>query len=106
MRHSWPGNVRELRNYLERCVFFGNPPPLDGESETDSPSAIDVGQPLKVERSRWIERFERRYLEQLLLESDNNVSTAARQAGVDRAHLYRLLSKDSGEKLPVLIGFR
>ena len=85
--------MRELRNYLERCMFFGKPPPLDGGSETDSPSAIDVGQPLKVERSRWIERFERQYLKQLLLEADNNVSAAARQAGVDRAHLYRLLSK-------------
>ena len=74
-------------------MFFGDPPPLVGASEADPIFAIDVGQPLRVERARWIERFERKYLQRLLLEADNNVSAAARQAGVDRAHLYRLLSK-------------
>ncbi len=28
-RHAWPGNVRELASYVERCLAFEEPPPLD-----------------------------------------------------------------------------
>jgi two-component system response regulator GlrR len=54
---------------------------------------IDVTLPLRVARENWVAMFERRYLEALLLRNNNNVSAAARAAGVDRIHLYRLLWK-------------
>jgi DNA-binding NtrC family response regulator len=37
--------------------------------------------------------FERRYLEQLLREHDDNVAAAARAAGIHRVHLHRLLAR-------------
>ena len=37
--------------------------------------------------------FERRYLEELLRQHENRVSSAARAAGVDRIYFYRLLWK-------------
>jgi transcriptional regulator with PAS, ATPase and Fis domain len=91
LRHSWPGNVRELRNYLEACLVrqeLARPAPPAG----DEP-AIDVAQPLAVVRERWLRHVERRYLEQLLLHHGNNVSAAARAAGIDRVHLHRLLAR-------------
>jgi transcriptional regulator with PAS, ATPase and Fis domain len=93
-RHGWPGNVRELRNYVERCLAFDEPPPLEsGTPLAGGESSIDATKPLRLERERWIARFEREYLEKLLAAHDNNVSAAARAAGIDRIHLYRLLWK-------------
>ncbi|HMJ11802.1 MAG TPA: sigma-54 dependent transcriptional regulator [Polyangiaceae bacterium] len=98
--YRWPGNIRQLRNYLERCIALGDItsppgadsiPPPEHEKEQQQPIALD--QPLRVAREQWLNRFERRYLEGMLLRHGNNVSAAARAAGVDRIHFYRLLWK-------------
>jgi transcriptional regulator with PAS, ATPase and Fis domain len=90
LRHAWPGNVRELRNYIEGClVRQDGHVPLVGTGEP----TIDPTQPLAVVRERWVRHVERRYLEQLLALHGNNVSAAARAAGIDRVHLHRLLAR-------------
>ncbi len=92
LRHGWPGNVRELRNYVEACVARQELAIAIAGADTGEPT-IDVSQPLRTVRERWIRHVERRYLEQLLAAHDDNVSAAARAAGVDRVHLHRLLSR-------------
>jgi DNA-binding NtrC family response regulator len=92
-RHEWQGNVRELRNYLERCLALREQLPL-GESDAGgepTPELPDTSQPLKVARERWTRALERRYVEALLARHGGNVTAAARGAGVDRMHFYRLL---------------
>jgi two-component system, NtrC family, response regulator GlrR len=91
-RHDWPGNVRELRNYLERSVALETFEPLQATDSDGSP-AIDIHQPIAIARERWVLHFERRYLEELLRVHGNNVSAAARAAGVARIHLYRLMTR-------------
>ncbi len=81
LRHPWPGNVRELRNHVERA------------GSRQSASEIDASIPLKEARSRWVQLFENRYLEALLEAHHGNVSAAARAAGIDRVHFYRLLGR-------------
>jgi DNA-binding NtrC family response regulator len=98
--HDWPGNVRELRNYLERAIVLGSTgslhdpttalPTLDGPQR---PVEVDLKVPLRIARERIVADFERRYLQELLEAQEGNVSRAARQAGVDRMHLYRLLQR-------------
>lgn len=90
LRHSWPGNVRELRNYLESTLARGELPP---HAETAGAPAIDTSLPLRSVRDQWVRHVEREYLSRLLAEHDNNVSAAARTAGVDRVHLHRLLRR-------------
>ncbi|HEY6878501.1 MAG TPA: sigma-54 dependent transcriptional regulator [Polyangiales bacterium] len=101
-RYRWPGNVRQLRNYLERRVALGEaipppgsetsmPPPPNEESSDNVQVALD--QPLRVAREEWNNVFEVKYLEGLLELHGNNVSAAARAAGVNRVHFYRLLRK-------------
>jgi two-component system response regulator GlrR len=97
VRHNWPGNIRELRNYLERCVAlrdFSPPRPTGTIAAIAGPeNAVNVGQPLREAREAWVSAFERRYLEELLRQHENRVSSAARAAGVDRIYFYRLLWK-------------
>jgi DNA-binding NtrC family response regulator len=91
--HDWPGNVRELRNYVERCIALGTQPRL--AASTAAPAnelwPIDLGVPLRTAREALIGPFERRYLEASLRHYGNNVSAAARAAGMDRLTFYRLL---------------
>ena len=95
--HTWPGNIRELRNYLERCVALHDfAPPRAGSpigSASGPEGAVNIGQPLREAREAWVGAFERRYLEELLRQHENRVSSAARAAGVDRIYFYRLLWK-------------
>ena len=85
VRHPWPGNVRELRNYLERAIGLGK--------HHEATADVDVAVPLKESRARWVQLFESRYLAELLRAHDGNVTAAARAAGVDRVHFYRLLAR-------------
>jgi DNA-binding NtrC family response regulator len=96
-RHGWPGNVRELRNYLERCLALREHVPMGPGAGADGPTGAagaelpDLGQPLKIARERWTRALERRYVEGMLARHEGNVAAAAREAGVDRMHFYRLL---------------
>jgi transcriptional regulator with PAS, ATPase and Fis domain len=96
LRHGWPGNVRELRNYIEASLVrqhLAGSGAADAADDAGSEPAIDLAQPLRVIRDRWVRHVERRYLEQLLVVHGNNVSAAARAAGIDRVHLHRLLAR-------------
>jgi len=95
-RPSWKGNVRELRNYLERCLLFEEPMPLQESAHGSSAPGAEgswAGAPLSLARQRVVESFERVYLGQLLARHDGKVAQASKEAGVDRVYLYRLLRK-------------
>jgi len=90
---SWPGNVRELRNHLEQCVVFGERR-TPGVLATPHPSnTVDASMPYEVARRQAIDAFERAYVTALLARTDDNVAQAARDAGVNRAYLHRLLRR-------------
>jgi DNA-binding NtrC family response regulator len=89
-QHAWPGNVRELRNYVERCLALRAPVPPQTQTTPVDP-APSSAEPLEQARERWVRVFEHAYLTDLLAKHTGNVTAAARAAGVDRAHLYRLL---------------
>ena len=44
-------------------------------------------------RETWIDTGEKEYVRRLLLRHDRNVAAAAREAGVDRTYIYRLIRK-------------
>ncbi len=96
-RYAWPGNVRELRNLVRRIAAFGEaigggPGETAGEP-SDLLESPRVDLPMREAKQRWIEIFERRYLERLMSEAGGNVSEAARRAEVDRGHLGKLAAR-------------
>jgi len=89
----WPGNVRELRNHLEQCVVFGERR-LPGAASIPHPTThVDASLPYEVARRQAIDTFERAYITALLERAHDNVAAAAREAGVNRAYLHRLLRR-------------
>jgi two-component system response regulator GlrR len=50
-------------------------------------------QPFGAFREQWINRGERAFLQALLDRHQRNVAAAAKEAGLDRTHMYRLLRK-------------
>jgi len=93
-RHDWPGNARELRNYLSRCLAVQDYVPIARLREVhDHVEPIDVDVPLRDARERWLEKLEHAYLEKILAAHNNNVTLAARAAGLNRAHFHRLLAR-------------
>ena len=90
----WPGNVRELRNHLERCAALQEA--LQPSPEDPSPQrldALDVSIPFSEARRRLLAEFEQSYVRALLELHGGNVSRAAVTAGVDRAHLHRIMRR-------------
>ncbi len=111
VRYEWPGNVRELQNVIEHLVVLsdasevierdrlsilddGVGPELTSSASPSSVSSmIDFHAPFHDAKDALIGRFEREYLAQVIARTQGNMSEAARQAGIDRTTLYRLMDK-------------
>ncbi|MCG8420743.1 MAG: sigma 54-interacting transcriptional regulator [Proteobacteria bacterium] len=101
MNHPWRGNIRELRNFLERLVALASdlePVHLTSDLGLEKPtSEVELSQletlPFKEAKAKWMEAFDIAYLTRLLERCDFNVAEAARQSGIDRVHLFRLVKK-------------
>ncbi len=101
--HTWPGNVRELRNAVERLKHVADIPELASESflkEYSGPAApqgetlpVDYAGEFKDSKESLVRAFEREYLTRLLAKTRGNIAKAARDAALDRKHLYSLLHK-------------
>jgi transcriptional regulator with GAF, ATPase, and Fis domain len=89
----WPGNIRELRNHLEQCVVFGERRLPNAPAVPHPAATVDPALPYEVARRQAIDAFERTYLEGLLERSGENVTAAAREAGLNRAYLHRMLRR-------------
>ncbi len=90
-RHPWPGNVGELVSRIRRSVTVAEGRlvrPEDLGFDPDAPPAVATPT-LAESRSR----VERESVERALRQCANNVSRAARQLGIGRVTLYRLLKK-------------
>jgi len=95
MSYRWPGNVRELRNVLDRAVVR-----LGGGRELNAamlglqpPDDDHFSEQFLDAKEQVVTRWERDYLGALLRRTDGNVARAARESGLHRPYLHRLLKK-------------
>ncbi len=88
--YHWPGNVRELINRIQRAAVMSENrllTPLDlGLEPVTLPSSS-----LTLQSAR--EQADAGLIQQTLHRTQYNVSRAARELGISRATLYRLISK-------------
>jgi len=95
--HDWPGNVRELYNVVQRAVVACDGslilpehlgPPFDNFQVRHGPSSD-----FRSSRAAAVAEFERRYVEDLLMKCNGNVTHAAREAQQDRRAFGRFIKK-------------
>ena len=98
--YPWPGNVRQLKNVLDRAATLAagdgvlRPDVLGiGVVAAQPLPPPDPDIPFRDAKERLIEVWEAEYVKNLLERCGGNVTQAARVAGLDRAHLYRILRK-------------
>ena len=95
--HHWPGNVLELRNLVLGRLAVGESVHPTLSPESTSPVAKlpkhMLNMPFKEARLAIIDEFETQYLEHALRNAEGDVSRAAGQAHIGRAHLMSLLRR-------------
>jgi DNA-binding NtrC family response regulator len=121
----WRGNVRELQNVIEHAAVLLEPEQvvqpgdiplhengdqangvlLERAGGSMAVGGVSTNEPYHVAKDRVVAQFEKEYLAALVARASNNMSKAARLAGVDRTTLYRLMEKHqlvrtNSEELP------
>jgi len=105
-QHPWMGNIRELRNVLERAMLLAPPHatgldqlPLrlspvmtaEGRPAAAGLSEASLSLPYKEAKEEAVAAFERQYLKAALARNGANLSKTARDVGLTRHHLRKLL---------------
>jgi DNA-binding NtrC family response regulator len=94
-RHSWRGNVRELQNVIERSVVLANGHDCLGVS--DLPEELkDLTVPDDVPTGSFqeaVQVFKKELVRSALRMHDGNKLRAARELGISRCYLHRLLNQ-------------
>ena len=94
LEHDWPGNLRELASVLEGA-FLGS---TDGVIRLDDLALPGVPAREKVpEAPLALEQMIHNHVEHVLALNHGNKQQAARQLGISRSTLYRILRQDQVE---------
>ncbi len=99
--YPWPGNIRELVNVISHVLTFSDGETVGMEHLPQRVLGVQKEQPLpfnemlsfKDAKEQLLESFEREYLLQVLRRCDGNLSRAARESGLHRKSIERLVRK-------------
>ncbi|MBX7101825.1 MAG: sigma 54-interacting transcriptional regulator [Myxococcaceae bacterium] len=101
MAYPWPGNIRELMNVLSHVLTFSDgeeidvvhlPARVQGQQK-EQPLPFNEHLSFKDAKEQLLENFEREYIGQVLKRCDGNISRAARESGLHRKSIERLVKK-------------
>ncbi len=89
IQYNFPGNVRELENIIERAINIAEGDVLKRKYLPESVTAN------KTANISQMDILKRRLIEKILLETNHNISLAAKKLSISRPTLYKLLKKYS-----------
>jgi DNA-binding NtrC family response regulator len=101
MQYAWPGNIRELMNVISHILTFSEgelieihhlPARVQGEQK-EQPLPFNEHLSFKDAKEQLLENFEKEYIGQVLRRCDGNISRAARESGLHRKSIERLVKK-------------
>ena len=95
VQHHWPGNVRELSSVLESAVLECTNGVIGAEDLSISPAPAPITGPVSTPESLNLDAVIQRHLRYVLELNYGNKQRTARQLGISRSTLYRML--DAGE---------
>jgi two-component system response regulator GlrR len=94
MAYDWPGNVRELENVIERAVIFSKGAIIEcADVVLPRAEGRAAHESFKAAKARAIEEFERRYIQDLLVTHEGNISRAAEAVQKNRRAFWELIRK-------------
>jgi two-component system response regulator AtoC len=105
--YDWPGNVRELQNVIERAAALADGPTIRVEHLPEKLQKLrlhSTGSPegangFKEAKQEVVRSFERQFLSDLLKRHQGHMGRVAKEAGVDRKTIERMVKKH-GLRIP------
>ncbi|HJR75732.1 MAG TPA: sigma 54-interacting transcriptional regulator, partial [Nitrospiraceae bacterium] len=97
--YGWPGNVRELQNVVERAAALADGPLITAQHlperlhVRDAAAQEQASASFKQAKQHVVKSFERGFLLELLKRHRGHITQAAREAGVDRKTIERMLKR-------------
>lgn len=101
-QYNWPGNVRELQNVIERAITLTNSdiisvnvilPLVKKEGTVEDMEDELFAQQYKEARRKAIDSFNIKYITNILNKTSGNVTYAAKESGIERQYLQRMLKR-------------
>ncbi len=104
VEHGWPGNVRELKNVLEKAIVLSdglrltvedlpNDLRADGNLMLSGLGTIDFNLPFKAAKKRFVQSFEKQFIENKLREYGGNITRTAESLDMHRQSLQHKLKE-------------
>jgi DNA-binding NtrC family response regulator len=103
MQYTWPGNVKELREVLVEMTNLSEGAMITAKSLP--PKLLKFGfyaqqeeddwleMPYKEAKKRVLNKFNRTYIEDLIIKSERNLTVAAEKADMDRSNFKKIVKK-------------
>ena len=93
--HSWPGNVRELQNVIERSLVLADGNERLGVKDLpqDLQGLVSLDEALEGKFHESVKAFKRELVRSALRMQAGNKLQAARELGISRCYLHRLLNQ-------------
>jgi transcriptional regulator with PAS, ATPase and Fis domain len=95
VNYSWPGNIRELQNEVQRCLILAGGDRLIREEHLSPRINPRREQAAAVTYNYFIAKteFEKRFIQQALVRFGHNKARTAKEVGLTRQGLFKLLKK-------------
>jgi transcriptional regulator with PAS, ATPase and Fis domain len=94
MLYHWPGNVRQLEHVIERAVVLSKNGLIDcADIKLPEPAKPISQETFRHAKATVVDRFEKAYIQRLLLAYQGNITRAAQAACKNRRAFWQLIRK-------------